>query len=76
VDSAGQGGILLGYKVDVNAKDKNGDTPLYVAISDGARDDIAKVLLAHGADSTIKGHDGLTPRALALRKAIKTWPAF
>jgi ankyrin repeat protein len=61
--------FLLGYKVDVNAKDKKGDTPLYVAISDGARDDIAKVLLAHGADPSIKGHDGLTPREVALKKS-------
>jgi ankyrin repeat protein len=60
--------FLLGYKVDVNARDKNGDTPLYIAISDGARDDIAKVLLAHGADASIKGHDGLTPREVTLKK--------
>jgi ankyrin repeat protein len=57
--------FLLGYKIDVNAKDKRGDTPLYVALSAGARDDIAQVLLEHGADPMIKGHDGLTPRDLA-----------
>jgi len=57
--------FLLGYRIDVNAKDKRGDTPLYVALSAGARDDIAQVLLEHGADPTIKGHDGLTPRDLA-----------
>ena len=63
--------FLLGYKVDVNARNKNGDTPLYVAISDGGRDDIAQVLLAHGADSTIKGHDGLTPSEVAIQKGDK-----
>jgi len=63
--------FLLGYKVDVNAREKNGDTPLYVAISYGARDDIAQVLLAHGADPTIKGHDGLTPREVAMQKGDK-----
>jgi hypothetical protein len=60
--------FLLGYKVNVNAEDKRGDTPLYVALSLGARDDIAQVLLAHGADPTIRGHDGLTPREVALKK--------
>lgn len=60
--------FLLGYKVDVNAREKNGDTPLYVAISYRGRDDIAQVLLAHGADPTLKGHDGLTPRELALKQ--------
>ncbi len=63
--------FLLGYKVDVNAREKNGDTPLYVAISYGARDDIAQMLLAHGADPTIKGHDGLTPREVAMQKGDK-----
>lgn len=63
--------FLLGYKVNVNAREKNGDTPLYVAISYGARDDIAQVLLAHGADPTIKGHDGLTPGEVAVQKGDK-----
>ena len=59
--------FLLANKADVNARKKNGDTPLYVALSAGARDDIAQVLLAHGADPSIKGHDGRTPRDLALK---------
>jgi ankyrin repeat protein len=63
--------FLLGYKVDVNARDKNGDTPLYIAMNAGGRHDIAQALLAHGADPTIKGHDGLTPREVALKKGDK-----
>jgi ankyrin repeat protein len=60
--------FLLGYKVDVNARDKNGETPLYAAISSGGRDDFAQILLAHGADASIKGPDGRMPREVALQK--------
>lgn len=59
--------FLLNNKADVSAREKNGDTPLEVALEAGARDDIAKILLAHGADPSIKGHDGLTPHDLALK---------
>lgn len=63
--------FLLGYKVDVNARDEKGDTPLYSAVSSGGRDDFAQMLLDHGADPTIKGHDGRAPREVALQKGDK-----
>ncbi len=49
--------LLLGAKLDINARQWNGETPLHKADSP----EIAKLLLDHGADINVKDKEGLTP---------------
>ena len=44
---------------DVNAKDKDGNTPLHLAAMNG-KIDVAKVLLKHNADVNAKNNEGRT----------------
>ncbi|XP_031562772.1 transient receptor potential cation channel subfamily A member 1-like [Actinia tenebrosa] len=59
--------LLLVGKVDPNAIDKIGFTPLHIAASRG-REKIVKVLVDHGADVTIQDHDGNMPTHIAARE--------
>ena len=52
--------MLLKAGADVNVIGKWGDTPLHVAYRMGC-DDLAKLLLKHGASTTIKNDVGMTP---------------
>jgi len=52
---------------DVNAKDKDGQTPLHVA-ADNKRKDVAELLLSHGADINAKDGKGYTPLYYAIWK--------
>ena len=52
--------LLLASKADVNAKDKDGLTPLHWAAFKGHKD-VAEVLLANKADVNAKDNLGLTP---------------
>ena len=52
--------LLIAHGADVNAKDlESGATPLYYAASWG-RIDVADLLLAKGADPTLKTRKGVT----------------
>ncbi|WP_339045351.1 ankyrin repeat domain-containing protein [Candidatus Mesenet endosymbiont of Agriotes lineatus] len=51
--------LLISKGADVNAKDKNGHTPLYVAIYKN-NVDIAKLLISNGADINAKDNSGNT----------------
>ena len=53
-------GLLLGNKADVNASDKNGDTPLHVAAGSG-RKDMVEFLLDNKAEVNAKDNAGNTP---------------
>jgi len=68
--------LLLARGAQVDARDRNGQTPLHLAAQDNygtplflqARDGYQKVvelLLAHGADMNAKDDKGKTPLALA-----------
>jgi hypothetical protein len=52
--------LLLDFKAEVDAKNKNGYTPLYVAARSGQKD-VVELLLAHGADINAKDNNGQTP---------------
>ena len=51
-------------KLNINKKNKNGDTPLHLAIQKGDYD-IIKLLLDNGANIKIKNKKGITPFDLA-----------
>ncbi len=53
-------------KLDPNARDAEGNTPLHLAAKTGAGD-VFKWLVAHGAKLDATNHDGKTPRQLAAR---------
>lgn len=63
--------ILLKYKVDINAKNQDGKTPLHLVeyrLSDKNYPEIAQVakfLIQHGADIDVPDKDGVTPRKIA-----------
>lgn len=46
--------MFKNFKIDINAKDSNGITPLHKAIMTAKNDKIIKYLLANGANKTIK----------------------
>jgi ankyrin repeat protein len=57
-------------KVEINAKDRFGITPLLAAVYEN-HEEAVKALLAHGADKTIKGPSGETPKEAAEKESIK-----
>ena len=60
--------ILVGKGADVNARDEDGNSVLWRAIfSAGARDEVARTLLANGGRDDLANHEGVTPRDLAER---------
>ena len=63
--------ILLEYQADINAKDKDGKTPLhlvpykYNGSTHQETAQVAKFLVQHGADIDVRDKDGVTPREIA-----------
>jgi len=53
--------------LDVNARDKSGNTPLHLAVDRGSQD-IAELLIANGARVNVRNENGQTPlyRAIAI----------
>lgn len=51
---------LISFGADLDAQDKNGDSPLHLAMAN-CKYTTAKVLLKNGADPTIRNHGGQTP---------------
>lgn len=51
--------VLLAHKADINARDKYGETPLYVAAERGEKD-VVELLLARGADVDARNTKGPT----------------
>ena len=63
--------LLLENKADVNAAGNPdslwaGQTALFISACNGAAD-VARVPIAHGADTNAKGKDGLTPLEIAVK---------
>ena len=56
--------LLLSNGADVNARDKNGVTPLHIAVALG-KDRAARALLQRKANANIRDNNGLTPLHLA-----------
>lgn len=59
--------LLIKYNTCVNATDKWAFTPLHEAAQKG-RTQLCALLLAHGADPTMKNQEGQTPLDLATVK--------
>lgn len=56
--------------VNVNAKDRFGITPLLAAVYEN-HEEAVKVLLANGADKSVRGPSGETPKEAAEKDSIK-----
>jgi hypothetical protein len=56
--------LLIKNGAEVNARDKDGWTPLRVAAYNG-RAEVVKLLLEGGADPTVRGNDGKSPLDVA-----------
>lgn len=64
--------IFAGYLPELNAQDKQGNTPLHVAVKVQQTASI-DFLVQHGADSTILNDDSLAPIHLAVElNAVKS----
>lgn len=63
--------LLIKYNTCVNATDKWAFTPLHEAAQKG-RTQLCALLLAHGADPTMKNQEGQTPLDLA---TVRTLPS-
>lgn len=61
--------LLIKYNTCVNATDKWAFTPLHEAAQKG-RTQLCALLLAHGADPTMKNQEGQTPLDLATVRAL------
>jgi Ankyrin repeats (3 copies) len=59
---------MLNRKADVNIRNSDGRTPLYVCIEHGWTKEMAALLLDHGADFKIADNNGTTPLKLAIEK--------
>ncbi|XP_015929424.1 poly [ADP-ribose] polymerase tankyrase-2 [Parasteatoda tepidariorum] len=62
--------LLIKYNTVVNATDRWGFTPLHEAAQKG-RTQLCALLLAHGADPTMKNHEGQTPYDLTTAEDVK-----
>ena len=61
---------LLDNGAEINAIDKENNTPLHEAARKG-RLNVVQVLLKHGADATVKGYNGETPAEKASTDEIR-----
>jgi ankyrin repeat protein len=61
--------LLIAKGADVNAKNNQGNTPLYLAVGNNQKE-LAELLLLKGADVNTKNKKGLTPLHNAKRKEI------
>jgi hypothetical protein len=59
--------FLLSKGVDVNARSKNGGTPLMTAVQTG-QGELVRILLANGADATLKAPNGSSALSLAIKR--------
>ncbi len=57
--------MLLASKADVNARNRDGDTPLHIAVALGYKDTV-EMLLANKAEIDAKDNSGRTPLGFAL----------
>ena len=62
--------LLIRFSTVVNATDKWGFTPLHEAAQKG-RTQLCALLLAHGADPTLKNQEGQNPLELASADDVK-----
>jgi ankyrin len=58
--------LLADHNADMNSRDKEGKSPLFLLLQDGGRNeddilDFARLLLEHGTDANIRTTDELTP---------------
>ncbi len=62
---------LLDQGIDINAKNSEGNTPLYYALI-GGHGELAQLLIEKGADVTVKDARGMTPLYLAAGQGMYT----
>ncbi|KAK9883412.1 hypothetical protein WA026_001586 [Henosepilachna vigintioctopunctata] len=60
--------ILIKYNAKVNVQNRNGDTPLHLAIRSNRSASFIRMLLDNGASILIKNKENITPIDLAYRK--------
>jgi ankyrin repeat protein len=58
--------LLIERGANVNAADREGLTPLHIAVSEGPGIELAKLLVLRGADVNARNHEGHTPLDLLL----------
>ena len=64
------GYIIQSGKIEISATDINGRSALHMALTE-KHDDLAKNLVAHGADIDQKNREGVTPLLLALQNGLE-----
>jgi serine/threonine-protein phosphatase 6 regulatory ankyrin repeat subunit B len=62
--------LLVEKGADINAKDINGKTPLYLIVENGGSAELIKELIELGADKNMLDHDGKLSSELTLDKEI------
>jgi ankyrin repeat protein/beta-lactamase regulating signal transducer with metallopeptidase domain len=62
--------LLISQGADINVKNSNGLTPLYLASQEG-RKDVVELLIDNGADINAKNNNGITPLHRAAREGHK-----
>lgn len=65
-DFSGTAQLLVSRGIDVNARNRKGQTALH-QVAEGGWQDVMDLFLANGGDLSIRDHDGQTPWGCALR---------
>ena len=69
--------MLISETKDINVRDRQGNTPLMLAVMNNADSDIvARLLEKSGVDTNVVNNEGVTPVMIYLAKLLKTDPSI